>query len=455
MAHPAPRRWYPITFTVAALLLLPLSVLLLSWLEIDREIWSHLWDTQLPRLLGNTLTLVLGVGIGVTLLGVSLAWLTSLCEFPGRRWLDWALMLPFAIPAYVLAFVFVGLLDFAGPVQSLLREWFGSGLRLPRVRSTGGVILVLVLVFYPYVYLLARSAFIAQGKGLMEAARVLGLSPWQAFLRVALPMARPAIGAGLALVGAALQAVTRNPLADPHLLGATSGATLGAVLVVLYIGEVIGLLTLPLAAFLGALGSMLLVLGVASRGGRLGSDRLLLAGVAVSFVLLALANLLLFLGDHRAASSVLFWMLGGLGLARWSLIWLPALCVAGGLLVLLGLGRALNALMAGEQTAVTLGLDARRVRLWVFVCCSLLTGVLVSVSGAIGFVGLMLPHAARLLVGAEHRRLLPVCALLGALFLVWMDVAARTLIAPQDLPIGIATAAIGGLFFILLLRRRS
>ncbi len=108
-------------------------------------------------------------------------------------------MLPFAIPAYVLAFVFVGLLDFAGPVQSLLREWFGSGLRLPRVRSTGGVILVLVLVFYPYVYLLARSAFIAQGKGLMEAARVLGLSPWQAFLRVALPMARPAIGAGLAL----------------------------------------------------------------------------------------------------------------------------------------------------------------------------------------------------------------------------------------------------------------
>ncbi len=149
------------------------------------------------------------------------------------------------------------------------------------------------------------------------------------------------------------------------------------------------------------------------------------------------------------------WMLGGLGLARWSLIWLPALCVAGGLLVLLGLGRALNALMAGEQTAVTLGLDARRVRLWVFICCSLLTGVLVSVSGAIGFVGLMLPHAARLLVGAEHRRLLPVCALLGALFLVWMDVAARTLIAPQDLPIGIATAAIGGLFFILLLRRRS
>ncbi|WP_343576499.1 iron ABC transporter permease [Pseudomonas sp.] len=192
-------RWYLITFLVAALVLLPISVLLLSWAEIDREIWAHLWDTQLPRLLGNTLLLVFGVGVGVTVLGVSLAWLTSLCEFPGRRWLDWALMLPFAVPAYVLAFVFVGLLDFAGPVQTLLREWFGSGLRLPRVRSTGGVIIVLVLVFYPYVYLLSRTAFLAQGRGLTEAARVLGLSPWAAFWRVALPMARPAIGAGLAL----------------------------------------------------------------------------------------------------------------------------------------------------------------------------------------------------------------------------------------------------------------
>ncbi|MDG1579666.1 iron ABC transporter permease [Pseudomonas sp. GOM6] len=199
MSHPVQRRWYPIAFAIAALVLLPLSVLLLSWHEVDGQIWAHLWDTQMPRLIGNTLLLVSGVGAGVLLLGVSLAWLTSLCEFPGRRWLDWALMLPFAIPAYVLAFVFVGLLDFAGPLQSLARDWFGTGIRFPRVRSTGGVIIVLVLVFYPYVYLLARGAFLAQGKGLMEAARVLGLSPWQAFWRVALPMAWPAIGAGLAL----------------------------------------------------------------------------------------------------------------------------------------------------------------------------------------------------------------------------------------------------------------
>lgn len=262
------------------------------------------------------------------------------------------------------------------------------------------------------------------------------------------------VGAGLALVGSALQAVTRNPLADPHLLGVSSGAALGAVVVVLYLGEFIGLLSLPLAAFVGALASMLLVLGIASRGGRLESDRLLLAGVAVSFVMMATSNLLLFLGDHHAATSVVFWMLGGLGLARWELLWLPALCLGVALVVLLGLARALNGLMAGEQSAVSLGLEPRRVRLLVFVCASLLTGVLVSLSGAIGFVGLMLPHIARFLVGAEHRRLLPVSALLGALFLVWVDVAARTLLAPQDLPIGIATAAVGGLFFVMLLRRR-
>lgn len=262
------------------------------------------------------------------------------------------------------------------------------------------------------------------------------------------------VGAGLALVGTALQAVTRNPLADPHLLGVSSGAAFGAVLVVLYLGEFAGMLSLPLAAFVGAMASMLLVLAIASRSGRLHSERLLLAGVAVSFVMMAASNLLLYLGNPHAASSVLFWMLGGLGLARWELLWLPALCLLLALVVLLGLGRALNALMAGEQSAVSLGLEPRRVRLLVFVVASLLTGVLVSLSGAIGFVGLMLPHVARFLVGAEHRRVLPVAALLGALFLVWVDVAARTWLAPQDLPIGIVTAAIGGAFFVALLRRR-
>ena len=262
------------------------------------------------------------------------------------------------------------------------------------------------------------------------------------------------VGAGLALIGAVLQAVTRNPLADPHLLGVTSGATLGAVIVVLHVGEIVALLTLPIAAFIGALLSMILVLAIASRHGRLDSDRLLLCGVAVSFVMMAVANTLLFLGDHRASSAVLFWMLGGLGLARWELLAIPSASVLLGLVLLLGMARPLNALMAGEQTAVTLGLNARNVRLRVFLIASLMTGVLVAISGSIGFVGLMIPHIARRLVGAEHRRLLPVSALLGSVFLVWVDVAARTLIAPEDLPIGVATAAIGGLFFIGLMRKR-
>ncbi|ABA72335.1 iron ABC transporter permease [Pseudomonas fluorescens] len=289
----------------------------------------------------------------------------------------------------------------------------------------------------------------------------LGAPDWSAgqehivwLIRVPRMLLGALVGAGLALIGAVLQAVTRNPLADPHLLGVTSGATLGAVIVVLHIGEIVGLLTLPIAAFIGALLSMFLVLGIANRQGRLDSDRLLLCGVAVSFVMMAIANLLLFMGDHRASSAVMFWMLGGLGLARWELLAVPALSVLLGLILLIGMARPLNALMAGEQTAVTLGLNARAVRLRVFVIASLMTGVLVSISGSIGFVGLMVPHIARRLIGAEHRRLLPVCVLLGSVFLVWVDVAARTLIAPEDLPIGVATAALGGLFFIGLMRRR-
>src|SRR5690606_24743761 len=154
VARPSPAhklRWQLITYLAAGLVLMPLLVLLFSWQSVDQTIWGHLLQTQLARLVGNSRLLVLGLGAGVILLG--------------RRWLDWALMLPFAIPAYVLAFVMVGLLDFAGPLQTLLRGWFGNDFRLPPIRSTGGVILTLVLVFYPYVYMLARSAFMAQGRG--------------------------------------------------------------------------------------------------------------------------------------------------------------------------------------------------------------------------------------------------------------------------------------------------
>jgi len=191
--------WQAPSLLAALLVLLPLSVIFFSWSSNETEIWQHLIETQLGRLLQNTLMLLTGVGVWSMLLGVSLAWLIALCEFPGRRVLDWALMLPLAIPTYVVAFVALGILNYSGPVQSLMREWFGPDVWFPDVRGPAGVVFVMTTVLYPYVYMLARSAFLAQGRGLMDASRLLGHGPWQSFFKVALPMARPAIAAGVAL----------------------------------------------------------------------------------------------------------------------------------------------------------------------------------------------------------------------------------------------------------------
>lgn len=184
---------------IALLCVLPLLVLSAHFLLPQPEIWSHLREWVLPRVLGNTLWLLFGVLAGVLLLGIPLAWLTAVCDFPGRRFFRWALLLPLAMPAYVLAFVHVGLWDYAGPVQTALRTVLGDGLVLPSVRSRLGVIIVMSWAFYPYVYLLARSAFLSQGRRALEVAASLGLSPWQGFCRVALPLARPALVAGATL----------------------------------------------------------------------------------------------------------------------------------------------------------------------------------------------------------------------------------------------------------------
>ena len=183
---------------IALITAIPVLVVLSSLADPNQEIWEHLWQFVLPELLVNTLWLVLGVGLGVTLLGVSLAWLTAACDFPGRRFFSWALLLPLALPAYVTAFVWLGLFDFTGPLPTWLREEYGL-VKLPPIRSRGGVILVMTLALYPYVYLTARAAFQGQGRRLLEAAQSLGLNRFQAFWRVALPMARPGIMAGLLL----------------------------------------------------------------------------------------------------------------------------------------------------------------------------------------------------------------------------------------------------------------
>lgn len=192
-------RVYPMI--VAALVLAPIGVIFSSFLTPVDDVWRHFAATILNELLINTLLLALAVAAGTAVLGVGLAWLTAVCDFPGRKFFSWALLLPLAIPAYVVGFVAIGLLDFTGPLQSGLRSLTGSSLPwFPPIRSRGGVALVMTFALYPYVFLLARNAFRTQGKRMLEAGRALGLTSFDAFLRVALPMARPWVAAGVMLV---------------------------------------------------------------------------------------------------------------------------------------------------------------------------------------------------------------------------------------------------------------
>lgn len=262
------------------------------------------------------------------------------------------------------------------------------------------------------------------------------------------------VGAGLAMVGASLQAVTRNPLADPHLLGISSGGAFGAILALLHTGLFIGLLTVPLMAFVGALGATTVVLGVSRFADATSADRLVLAGVAVSFIIMAGANILIFLGDPKATHTVVFWMLGGLGLAKWDQLIFPLAILVLASAWLLTKARDLNAMTVGDETASTLGIPVARFRLMTFIVGALITGVMVAFSGIIGFVGLMVPHVVRMIVGGDYSRVLPASALVGAVFLLWADIAARTIMAPEDMPIGIVTGLVGGIFFVWLLRQK-
>ncbi len=184
---------------IVLLTVAPLLVVAASWLQPQPEVWAHLHEFVLPRVLTNTLWIAIGVALLTALLGISLAWLTAVCEFPGRRVFAWVLVLPLALPGYVLASVMVGLLDYSGPLQTGLRALLGPATTLPPIRSVGGAILVFGLVLYPYVYLLARQAFLTQGQRSIEAAQTLGLPRVRAFFRVVLPMSRPWWAAGISL----------------------------------------------------------------------------------------------------------------------------------------------------------------------------------------------------------------------------------------------------------------
>jgi iron(III) transport system permease protein len=191
--------WTWVAVGIASVLAVPIAVVLSSLARPRGEVWLHLWRTQLVELVLNTVLLLAGVGAGTLLVGTGLAWLIVHYRFPGRALFEWALILPLAVPAYVIGFAFLGLFDYAGPVQGTLRSWLGQEIRLPEMRSSWGVILVMTLVFYPYVYLLARVAFREQGVAGIETARTLGRSRLGAFLHVTLPLARPSLAAGVAL----------------------------------------------------------------------------------------------------------------------------------------------------------------------------------------------------------------------------------------------------------------
>lgn len=314
---------------------------------------------------------------------------------------------------------------------------------LPALRPTD----VLASVWH-HLRTLAASIGLGADPGQAPISAIREVIIWQG--RAPRILVASAVGAGLALAGAVMQSVVRNPLADPYLLGLSSGASLGAVAVL-----VLGMsIALPVAAFAGAMVALALTLTLAGRAGTASPGRMILAGVAVAQGASALVSFTIFStvrGDSYR--EILTWLLGSVGGATWS-----SVLIAGGALVIvgpliLGAARTLDSFAFGDVTAASLGVNVNSSRWLLLTATALLTGAMVSVSGAIGFVGLVFPHVVRLLVGTSHRLVLPLAALGGAIFLTWADTLARTVFAPQELPVGIVTAAVGAPVFAWLLRR--
>ena len=262
------------------------------------------------------------------------------------------------------------------------------------------------------------------------------------------------VGAGLAMVGSLLQTVTKNYLADPFLFGLSSGASAGAVVVITRFGSTLGYWALPIAAFAGGIVSALAVIVLFSLQRNKGIDRLILSGLAVSFIFSAVTSYLIYAGDQRSASTILFWSMGGLGLARWDNLIFALL----GVLLLVALTffrwRSLDAMLVDEETCNSLGVRVKHLRILVFISSALATSAFVSLTGVIGFVGLVVPHLAKPFAGVSHRYLIPLCALFGAIVLAASDLVSRTIVHNQELPVGLVTSAIGGFFVLLFVLRQ-
>lgn len=264
------------------------------------------------------------------------------------------------------------------------------------------------------------------------------------------------VGGGLAVVGVAMQALVRNPLAEPYILGISSGASAGAALYFFgLLPPVIALVvSLPVAAFLGGLAAIAVVLAIARTRTGISVARLLLAGVAVSALMASITSFVTFLSpDPDKIRSILFWLLGSLSGTAWNDLWLPLAASTLAVLVLTVLARSLDGLLLGDEPAQNLGIHVERLKRIIVGLTALVTGVLVAQSGAIGFVGLLVPHSVRSLVGVGHRRLVPISFVTGAAFLILADVLCRTVARPSELPVGVVTALFGAPFFLYLLRR--
>lgn len=314
----------------------------------------------------------------------------------------------------------------------------------------------------------AAVAFGSQAIALADVYRVfgarlgLGTAPDVVVTQIVWELRMPRVvlallvGGGLAVIGVAMQALVRNPLAEPYILGLSSGASAGAAL--FYLGFLPPLISravsMPLAAFLGSLFTIVVVYLVARTGPVLSVTRLLLAGVAMSALMAAVTAFVTFASpEPDKLRAILFWLQGSLSGTRWAMLPLPAVVATGAAVLLTGTARSLDALLLGEEPAHSLGVPVEATKRLLILLAALVTGTLVAYSGAIGFVGLIVPHIVRLFAGIAHRRLVPFSFACGALFLLWADLAARTLLPHQELPVGILTALCGVPFFLVLLRR--
>ncbi|MDY7025975.1 MAG: iron chelate uptake ABC transporter family permease subunit [Pseudomonadota bacterium] len=319
-------------------------------------------------------------------------------------------------------------------------------------------LLLVAGLFAASIFALSQGAFSIQWSGILDNQT----SHHAVFWSIRLPRALLTIlvGASLGVCGAAMQGLFRNPLADPSLIGISSGAALGASATIVFaqhlrtiieLPEAISLSLTPLMAFLVGLLVTLVLYQLSSQKGKTNIAILLLAGVAIQAITGAGIGLLTYLADNNELRDLTFWSMGSFNAANWTAVKITSLCVVPSLLLLLTQSKALNAFMIGEQNAFYLGIRVERTKRIIIILTALTIGIVVSVSGIIGFIGLVVPHLIRLLVGANHNFLLPFSALFGAILLLLADTLARTVIAPAELPIGIITALIGGPFFLYLL----